>query len=79
MRWYKMKIVIDMEIDITEMELQKNSFEKIQSFLQSQAINYSLNSNNMDDISAINEYSEYFERYGTKYDLLDEFRENAIC
>lgn len=74
-----MKSVIDMELDIIEMELQKNSFEEIQSFLQSQALNYSLNSNNMDDISTMNEYSEYFERYGTKYDLLDEFLENAIC
>lgn len=74
-----MKSVIDMELDIIEMELQKNRFEEIQSFLQSQALNYSLNSNNMDDISAMNEYSEFFERYGTKYDLLDEFRENAIC
>lgn len=50
MRWYRMKSVIDMELDIIEMELQKNSFDKIKSFLQSQAINYSLNSNNMDDI-----------------------------
>ena len=74
-----MKSVIDIELDIIEMELQKNSFDKIKSFLQSQAKNYSLNINNMEDISAMNEYSEYFERYGTKYDLLDEFRENAIC
>lgn len=50
-----------------------------QNCLQQKAIEYSNNIVSGLDMFELNQIAEYFERYGRRYGLLTEFKENAIC
>lgn len=77
---YDLEQVGELEFKITYERRPSDSFETLKAYLRDFAISWQEGFNSFDyAFSDLAAWSDFFETYGKKYDLLEEFHENGVA